>query len=129
MIVVDGAAVVDALTLPPGSEELRTRLEREELHAPALIDYEVLSALRGLTLGGKLSATRADEALDDFDQLPVRRWLAGDGLRQRMFSLRHNVSAFDAAYIALAEVLGCPLITRDIGLARSAGHEARIVVC
>ena len=128
MIVVDAAAVVDALTAVGGSDGLRAALASEELHAPALLDFEVVSALRGLTLSGKISATRAEDVLTDFEDLPIHRWPAGDALRRRAFSLRHNLSAYDAAYIALAEALECPLLTRDARLARSTGHTARVVV-
>lgn len=83
MIVVDCAAVVDALTAVDGTEELRALLASEELNAPTLLDFEVVSALRGLTLGGRLSAARAEDALTDFDDLEVRRWPSGDGLRRR----------------------------------------------
>ena len=126
MIVVDSAALVDALTGVDGTDELRTYLAAADLHAPALIDYEVVSALRGLTLGGHLSATRALDVLTDFEDLPLERWQPADALRRRAFHLRHNVSAYDAAYVALAEALDCPLVTRDARLARSSGHSARI---
>lgn len=128
MIVVDSAAVVDALTAVPGTDELRAHLAAQDLHAPSLIDYEVISALRGLTLGGHLSATRAEDLLTDFDDLPIQRWPSADALRRRAFQLRDNISAYDAAYIALAEALVCPLVTRDSRLARSAGHSAHIDV-
>lgn len=122
MIVVDCAAVVDALTAVDGTDNLRAFMSREELSAPALLDFEVVSALRGLTLRGDLIATSAEDALTDFDDLEVRRWPSGDGLRRRAFQLRDNVSAYDAAYVTLAEALGCPLLTRDTRLARSCGH-------
>lgn len=128
MIVVDAAAVVDALTAPDGTDRLRTRLAREGLQASALLDYEVVSALRGLTLSGQLSQSRAGDALTDFDDLPIARWPFGPALRRRAFQLRHNVSGYDAAYIALAEALSCPLITRDARLARSSGHDVEIEV-
>src|SRR5687768_12626585 len=101
VIVVDCAAVVDALTAPTGTEELRQRLAREELHAPALVDFEFVSALRGLTLAARLSAARAQDALTDFEDLPLHRWEAGDALRRRAYALRDSLSAYDAAYIAL----------------------------
>jgi predicted nucleic acid-binding protein len=126
VIVVDCASVVDALTVLDGTDELRDRLSREELHAPALLDYEVISALRGLCLGGHLSAARGADVLTDFDDLPIQRWPAADGLRRRAFQLRNNVSAYDAAYVALAEALDCPLLTRDARLVRSTGHTVRI---
>jgi predicted nucleic acid-binding protein len=67
-------------------------------------------------------------ALLDFDDLTIERWAYSDSLRRRAFQLRHNVSAYDAAYIALAEALDCPMLTRDGRLLRSAGHHARIEV-
>ena len=128
MIVVDAAALVDALTAVEGTEELRADLADEELHAPTLVDFEVVSALRGLTRGGRLSAARAQDALADFDDLPIRRWPSSAGLRLRTFSLRDNLTAYDAAYVALAEALECPLLTRDQRLARSSGHSVEIRV-
>lgn len=128
MIVVDSAAVVDALTAVAGTDELRARLATEDLHAPGLVDVEVVFAVRGLTLRGHLSATRAEDLLTDFDDLPMQRWPSADALRRRAFQLRDNVSACDAAYVALAEALDCPLVTRDGRLARSRGHSAQIEV-
>lgn len=128
MIVVDAAAVIDALTAVAGTDGLRSRLAAEELHAPSLLDYEIVSALRGLTLGGHLSAARAQDLLVDFDDLPIRRWPSAEPLCRRAFQLRDTVSAYDAAYIALAEALRCPLLTRDARLARSSGHSVRIEV-
>jgi predicted nucleic acid-binding protein len=126
VIVVDGAAVVDALTVAPGSEDLRAELSAEELHAPILLDFEIVSALRGLTLGGQLSAARAQDALTDFDDLAIQRWPSGAALRLRAFSLRDNLTAYDAAYVPLAEALRCPLVTRDARLAHSSGHDVEI---
>lgn len=128
MIVVDSAAVVDALTGVAGTDALRARLAAEDLHAPSLLDYEVVSALRGLTLRGHLSPTRAEDLLTDFEDLPLQRWPLADALRRRAFQLRDNVSAYDAAYVALAEALNCTLVTRDGRLARSSGHGAQIQV-
>ncbi|MGH3696977.1 MAG: type II toxin-antitoxin system VapC family toxin [Pseudonocardiaceae bacterium] len=128
MIVVDSAAVVDALTVVAGTDELRAYLAAEDLHAPGLLDFEIVSALRGLALSGQVSAARAEDALVDFDDLPIRRWPSAHALRRRAFQLRDNVSAYAAAYIALAEALDCPLLTRDARLARSSGHAAQIEV-
>lgn len=126
MIVVDSAAVVDALTLAPDSDALRDQLADEELHAPSLLDYEVTSALRGLVLGGHLGPSRAEDCLTDFDDLPIRRWSSEDALRRRALHLRDILSTYDAAYVALAEALECPLLTRDARLSRSRGHAAEI---
>jgi predicted nucleic acid-binding protein len=128
MIVVDAAAVVDALTGLQGCEELRHCLAVEELHAPTLLDFEFVSAMRGLTLAGSLTAARANDALTDFEALPIHRWKAGDALRRRAYSLRQNLTAYDAAYVALAEALQCELVTRDARLARSSGHAVPITV-
>jgi predicted nucleic acid-binding protein len=128
LIVVDSAAVIDALTARDGTAELRAQLASEDLHAPTLLDFEVVSTLRRLTLGGHLSVARAADLLSDFEDLPVQRWPFADGLRRRAFQLRDNLSAYDAAYVALAEALECALVTRDGRLARASGHDARVVV-
>lgn len=121
MIVVDCAALVDAL-VATDAVELRDALRVEDLHAPALVDFEFVSALRGLVRRAQLSADRALDALTDFDDLTLRRWPSADALRRRAFQLRDVASAYDAAYVALAEALECPLVTRDRRLARSCGH-------
>ena len=128
MIVIDCSAVVDALTTADDANSLRARMSDEDLHAPALLDFEVVAALRGLVLGSHLTPTRAEDALTDFDDLTIERWPSSDSLQRRSFQLRHNVSAYDAAYIALAEALDCPMLTRDAKLRNSSGHHARIEV-
>ena len=129
MIVVDCAAIVDALSGIADADDLRKMLSAEELHAPALLDFEVVSVVRGLTISGRLSVPRAHDLLSDYDDLPLRRWPFAHGLRRRAFQLRNNVSPYDAAYVALAEALECPLVTRDARLARSSGHAAEITLC
>lgn len=128
MIVVDCAAVVDVLTNAPGCERLRACLAMEELHAPGLLDFEFVAALRGLTLARHLSPGRALDALTDFEDLSIHRWEFGGALRRRAYSLRDNLTAYDAAYVALAEALQCDLVTRDARLARSSGHSVSIIV-
>ena len=128
MIVVDSAAIVDALTGAEGTDDLRASLVTEDLHAPALLDYEVVSALRGLTLEKHLTAARAQDALSDFEDLPLHRWRYSAPLRLRAFSLRDTMTAYDAAYVALAEALDCPLVTRDARLAHAVGHGVEIRV-
>ncbi len=128
MIVIDCSALIDVLTGAEGTDRLRSNLATEEIHAPSLLDYEVVSALRGLTLAGRLSDTRALDCLTDFEDLPITRWPSADGLRRRAFQLRNNISAYDAAYVVLAEALACPLLTRDEKLARTTGHSAEIHV-
>lgn len=121
MIVVDCSVVVDAL-VGSDAEEIAPALLDEVLAAPSLLDVEVVSALRGLERAGHLSTQRAYHALDDFDQLAIRRWGATGPLRRRMFDLRANLTAYDAAYVVLAEALECPLLTRDRPLARAAAR-------
>jgi predicted nucleic acid-binding protein len=128
VIVIDCSAVVDALVGAEEADSLRARMSAEDLHAPALLDFEVVAALRGLVLGGHLTPARAEDALTDFDDLSIERWPSADGLRRRAFQLRNTVSAHDAAYVALAEALDCTMLTRDSRLGRSAGHHARIEV-
>jgi predicted nucleic acid-binding protein len=128
VIVVDSSAVVDALSGVEDADELRARIRDEELVSPYLIDYEVGSAVRGLVLGGHLSSPRAEDLFLDFADLDIWRWPAGAALRRRAFDLRANLSAYDAAYVALAEAFECPLVTRDERLSRSAGHDAEIEV-
>jgi predicted nucleic acid-binding protein len=128
VIVVDCSSIVDALSGVSGVDSLRSRVVDEELHAPTLLDYEVVSVVRGLALGGHLTAQRADELLADYGDLPLHRWSSAHALRRRAFALRDSLSAYDAAYVVLAEALECPLLTRDARLARAGGHEARIEV-
>jgi predicted nucleic acid-binding protein len=122
VIVADCSALVDALSGAPDTDALREQLAGEELHAPQLLDYEIVSALRGLLRRGSITRDRAADVLTDYEDLAVERWPAVDPLRRRAFQLRDNVSAYDAAYVVLAEALGCPLVTRDARLARSSGH-------
>lgn len=128
MIVVDCSAVVDALTPAGDIEPLRRLLRDEELHGPALLDYEFVSALRGMTRRREIAVSGAHAALTDYFDLPVHRWVADGALRERAFSLRDSVSADDAAYLALAEALDCPLVTCDARLARTTGHAVPITV-
>ncbi|WP_106536835.1 type II toxin-antitoxin system VapC family toxin [Haloactinopolyspora alba] len=88
----------------------------------------MVSAVRGLRIGGHLSDSRAHDVLTDFDDLPVERWWASDAFRRRTLHLGHNLSAYDASYVALAEALDCPLVTRDARVGRASGHHARVEV-
>ncbi len=128
MIVVDCTVVVDALTGVDGTDDLRQLLAAEQLASPSLLDYEVVSVLRSLTLRRVLTAPRALDVMTDLEDLPIRRWPSSDGLRRRSYQLRDNVSAYDAAYVVLAEVLECSLLTRDLKLARTGGHGVPIHV-
>jgi predicted nucleic acid-binding protein len=118
MIVVDAAVIVDLITWAPGAERIAGRLTGEDMHAPHLLDTEVVSAVRGLLLGGHVTEARVMDALADYDALTITRWPTDGDQRRQMLRLRDNVSAYDAAYVALAGTLGCPVVTRDHRLGR-----------
>ena len=124
MLVVDASVVVDFLLDPDRLRE-RLRTGGDDLHAPAHLDVEVLSALRRLAQRGTLTEGRARGAVDDLVDLPVSRYDVTPLLR-RSWELREQVSAYDAPYVALAEALDATLITRDGRLASTSGHAARI---
>jgi predicted nucleic acid-binding protein len=126
LIVVDTSAVLAVLTGRPRDEDLVRRLASDaDLHAPHLIDVEVVHALRRLVSSGDLTQDRAADVRSDFADLSIVRY-PHHPLSDRMWELRHALSAYDAAFVALAEALGIPLITCDLRLARAAGHQAQI---
>lgn len=127
MIVVDASTVVDLLLRAAAAPHLADRLLRRgvSLHAPHLLVVEVAQAVRRYALSGEISARRGGEAVADLLDLPVHRH-PHDILLPRIWELRRSVAAYDAAYVALAEALDAPLLTRDGKLARSHGHRARI---
>ncbi|MDP9340881.1 MAG: type II toxin-antitoxin system VapC family toxin [Actinomycetota bacterium] len=126
MIVVDTSAVIAALAARPPSEALTVRLRNDgDLHAPHLLDVEFLHALRRLVATRKLTEDRAAEARGDFADMALVRY-PHHPLADRMWERRRNLTAYDAAFIALAEALGVPLITCDGRLARAGGHQARV---
>jgi len=100
---------------------LRERFFRagETLHAPHLLDVEVLHVIRRYNLTGEMTGDRAEEAIGNHFALPIERY-SHELLAGRIWQLRRDVTAYDAAYIALAELLGAPLLTTDARLAKSA---------
>ncbi|MGH9293896.1 MAG: type II toxin-antitoxin system VapC family toxin [Acidimicrobiales bacterium] len=128
MLVIDTSAAVEALVArepPPGLVE---RLASDgDLHAPHLIDVEVLHALRRLNLGGELSDDRAEDARFDFSELSLVRYPHAE-LGDRIWQLRRNLTAYDATFVALAERLEVPLVTCDRRLGQAAGHRAIVEV-
>jgi predicted nucleic acid-binding protein len=127
VIVVDTSAVLRALAEESPDAALLRRLASTSMHVPHLIDAEVLNALRGLVLGRKISADRANDARRDFAALHLTRYPVRE-LGDRIWGLRDDLTAYDACYVALAEALGCPLVTSDAKLARASGHYAQIDV-
>jgi predicted nucleic acid-binding protein len=127
MIVLDASATVDWLLQTPAGQHIEHRIysARESLHAPHLLDLEVAQVLRRLVREGTVPANRADEVMQDLPDLRLTRY-SHFMLLPRVWQLRHNFSAYDAAYVGLAEKLGAPLITRDGRLAAAPGHAAII---
>jgi predicted nucleic acid-binding protein len=129
MIVVDASAIVAVLLGSARSAKLleRVALADDTLHAPHLIDVEVTHALRRYAMLRDLPSRQAQDAFQTFLALHLVRHEHRD-LLPRVGDLRRNLTAYDAAYVALAEALDCPLLTCDARLARSSGHAARIQV-
>jgi predicted nucleic acid-binding protein len=127
VIVVDASALLEVLLATAGGTRVADRLFRpnESLHAPHLIDLEVIQVLRRYCLAGELRPGRALEAIADLDALPMARH-PHQLFLPRIWELRHALTAYDAVYVTLAEALDAPLITRDRRLAASHGHRAKI---
>jgi predicted nucleic acid-binding protein len=118
VIVLDASAAIDWLLQTAAGQQIENRIysRGESLHAPHLLDLEVAQVLRRLVREASLSAQRADQALQDLLSLRVARYPHFVFL-PHIWRLRHNLSAYDAAYVVLAEKLGATLITRDARLA------------
>jgi predicted nucleic acid-binding protein len=129
VIVVDASAALEVLLRTPAAPAIEERLfaSGATLHAPHLIDLEVVQTLRRYAKAGEMAPERGRIALADFADFPIHRYPHGV-LLPRIWDLRHNLTAYDAAYVALAEALDAPLVTRDRSLARVAGRRARIEV-
>jgi predicted nucleic acid-binding protein len=117
-IVPDASVAVELLLRTPLGENLARRLTGATLVAPALIDCDVLAVLRRLALKKEIQDDRAKAALEDLPLWQVRRLAATDLLREA-WSLRHNVSAYDAFYVAAARLYRAPVLTADGPLARA----------
>ena len=120
IVIVTDAGVLVAIFVDDGiwGDTARARVRHEDLAAPELIDLEVTSALRGLLRAGKVEEFRARLALADLRRLPLRR-ASHQGLVTRCWELRDNFTAYDASYIALAEMLGATLVTTDTRMSRA----------
>ncbi len=127
MTVLDASAVLELLLATSTGERIRRRLQdgRETLCAPHLVDLEVAHALRRFERVGELSAVRGTEALADLAELPLTRF-PHEHLLGRIWELRHNVSAHDAAYVALAEALHATRVTCDGKLASARNRGLRV---
>ena len=129
MIVVDASALLEFLLQTSIGVRVEERIFRDadELHAPHLVDVEVVQGLRRLVRMGEVSSGRADEAIVDLADLDLHRHPHVD-LLGRAWKLRDNVSAYDAMYVAIAEALEATVVTCDRPLAKAPGRGTRIEV-
>ena len=129
MIVVDASALLESLLATDESAAISDRLFEtgESLHAPHVIDVEISQVVRRFEARGEIGERRAREALEDLRAFPLRRH-SHLVLLPRIWEMRANLTAYDAAYVALAEALDAPLLTRDRRLAAAPGHRARVDV-
>lgn len=129
MIVVDASAAIEVLVGTIAGDAVKRRLfdSGESLHAPALVDLEVAQVLRRFAANARVNMERADAAIERWSAFPIARHGHTTSLR-RIWELRENLTACDAAYVALAEALDATLVTRDKRLARVPGSRVKIEV-
>jgi predicted nucleic acid-binding protein len=127
LIVIDASALLEILLQTSRAERLMDRAlaESERLHAPHLLDIEVANVLRRLVQRKEVTTERAGEAFEDLSNLAIERHDHAP-LLPRIWELRDSITAYDGAYVALAEALDAPLLTCDGRLARAHGHSATI---
>ena len=127
MNVLDASAMIEVLLQTPAGRLLAERLllGGETVHAPHLIDLEVAQVLRRYCREGEIDAERARQALTDLAEFPLERY-SHEGLLARVWQLRDNLTAYDAAYVTLAEAIDATLVTADRRIAAAPGHSARV---
>ena len=129
MIVADASALIELLLGGARGRAVEDHLmgEADDVQVPALLDVEVAQVLRRLVLLGMIDEGRARASLEILADMPLHRHLV-HALLPRIWQLRDNLTAYDAAYVALSEALGCPLLTFDERIAGAPGHTAEVVV-
>jgi predicted nucleic acid-binding protein len=127
LIVLDASALLEILLRTKRADTLMERAfeSSERIHAPHLLDIEVTQVLHRLVHRKEITSVRAEQALDDFSQLIIERHVH-QSLVHRIWQLRDSLTAYDGAYVALAEALGAPLLTCDAKLAGAHGPHATI---
>lgn len=120
-MIVDASALLEVLLRAPAASQLEALMfeAASSLHAPHLIDIEAAQVIGKFALNGSITASVGADALADLAGFPLQRY-PHDFLLPRIWELRHAISAYDASYVALAEVLDMPLLTRDARLAAAA---------
>lgn len=129
MIVLDASAALDWLLRTPSGLHIEQRIYSHSptVHVPHLLDLEVTQALRRLVREGTISDLRAGSAVKDLVDARLTRY-PHHLLLPRVWQLRNNLTAYDAVYVSLAELLSAPLLTRDRKLSGASGHRAQIEV-
>lgn len=129
MIVLDASAAVEWLLQTPAGQRIEQRIfsRQDTLHSVHLLDVESAQVLRRLVRERTVTPRRAEEAIQDLATLRIARY-APLLLLPRIWRLRQNLSAYDASYVALAEELQAPLITRDRRIAAAPGHSVDVEV-
>jgi predicted nucleic acid-binding protein len=129
LIVVDASALIEVLFRTSAAAGIEHRLfaGQTTLHIPHLADIEIAQVIRRYVMAGEFDAQRGHLALADLADFPLQRH-AHLIMLDRIWELRDNLTSYDAAYVALAEALDAPLITRDRRIATAAGHQARVEV-
>jgi predicted nucleic acid-binding protein len=129
VIVADASTILEVLlrTEAGGIAERRLLRRGETIHAPSLIDLEVTQVIRRYARRGDVTSGWARSAIQVLVAFPMERY-GHEPLLLRIWELRENLTAYDAAYVALAEALRCPLLTGDTRLANAAGVRATVEV-
>lgn len=129
MIVADASALLELLLGSTRGRAVEAHLldSDEGVQAPALVDAEVAQALRRMVAAGTLQEPHGRARLEILGDMPLHRHLLTP-LLPRIWQLRDKLTAYDAAYVALAEALECPLLTFDRRIADAPGHTAEVVV-
>lgn len=129
MLVVDASALAEYLVGSPSGRRAAEHMSIHggDLHLPHLAIAEVASVLRSWLARGEITERRASGAVEDLAVFPATRY-ESEPLLSRVWQLRHNLSAYDAHCVALAEALGAPLLTGDARLARASGHGASVIL-
>ena len=127
MIVADASAVLEWLMGGSRGEAVGAAIEGEDVHAPAHLDVEVAQATRRLARNAIITPARGKAMMELLAEAPIRR-IPVKSLLPRIWDLRGGLTAYDAAYVALAEALPAPLLTFDLKIPGALGHQAEVLV-